>query len=311
MHRSPVPLIVLGGSDRKPAALPPGGEDRHPLSGCKGIDIRIGERSLIDHLVERMRGTGAFDPIFVAGPRKAYRLARSDFEIVDTDGGFGENIQAGLEAVLARHEAGLVGFTTCDILPEEAELKLLLDDYHAGPRSDLWFPLILAGSGERLGASDWKPRYRIVPEPGQPPVSVLPGHLTILDPSAMRVDFLYRLFDLAYRTRNRPIRYRRSYILRHVLWGLLRQDLLHLASFRLPTLTWDVVRSGVRAANRLRTGTITRAQLETALRNVFVKRRHRRRYPERAVRLPMLPALSLARDIDTVEEARALGATVA
>ena len=150
-----------------------------------------------------------------------------------------------------------------------------------------------------------------MPEAGEEAVSVLPGHLTIVDPASLRLAFLYRLFELAYRTRNRPIRYRRSYILRHVLWSLIQQDVLHVLSLRLPTLTWDVVRSGVRDAARLRSGSITREQLEASLRLVFVRRRHRRRYPERRIRTPLMPGLSLARDIDTVEEATAMGATFA
>ena len=47
------------------------------------------------------------------------------------------------------------------------------------------------------------------------------------------------------------------------------------------------------------------------MRRVFVLRSHRQRHPERRVRMPLLRALSIARDIDTVEEARALGATFA
>jgi hypothetical protein len=122
---------------------------------------------------------------------------------------------------------------------------------------------------------------------------------------------LYRLFDLGYRTRNRPIRYRRSYMLRHVLWTLVRQDLIQLLALRLPTVTWDTVRGGLRSAAGLYRGTLTLAELEDDMRRVFVLRSHRQRHPERRVRMPLLRALSIARDIDTVEEARALGATFA
>lgn len=304
-----IPLIILGGSDRTPADLPPAGRDKHPISGCKGIDIRLAGRCLIDHLVERLQSAGGFDPIWVAGPAEAYRQASVTLRVINTDRSFGENIQAALETVLETHAGSEVGVITCDILPDVGELRLLLENYWQEAPSDLWFPVIVTEKGDRLGPSDWKPRYRIVPHRGAEPVSVLPGHLTIFDPGSLRLAFLYRLFDLAYRTRNRPIRYRRSYILRHVLWSLLRQDLLHLLDRRLPTLTWDVVRSGVRAANRLRKGTVSRGELEHAIRRVFVKRRHRRRHPERRIRLPLLHTLSIARDIDTEEEALAMGAT--
>ena len=306
-----IPLIILGGSDREPAALPPQGRDLHPLSGCKGIDVRLGGRCLIEHLVDRMRRTGVFDPIWVAGPAAAYRRAAASVEVIDTDRGFGENIRTGLETVMRACPGTVVGFTTCDILPDPVELDALLDDYHRGAPSDLWFPLILADEGEELGASGWKPRYRIAPAAGEPPAVVLPGHLTIVDPASLRLSMLYRLFELGYRTRNRPIRYRRSYMLRHVLWTLVRQDLFHLLALRLPTVTWDCVRSGLAAAAGLRSGAITRPELESHMRRVFVKRAHRKNHPERRVRMPFLRAMSIARDIDTVEEARALGATFA
>ena len=61
-------------------------------------------------------------------------------------------------------------------------------------------------------------------------------------------------------------------------------------------------------ANRLRLGVLTLAQLEEALRRAMVKRRHRKAHPERRVRVPITTTMSLARDIDTVEEARAIGA---
>jgi hypothetical protein len=309
--RRSIPLIILGGSDRKPAALPPQGSGLHPLSGCKGIDVRLGGRCLIEHLVDRMRATGVFDPILVAGPAEVYRRSTPDLEVIDTDGGFGGNIRASLEAVTRTYPGRDVGFTTCDILPDPGDLEMMLDDFWRGEPSDLWFPLILTGSDEPLGASDWKPRYRIVPAPGEPAAVVLPGHLTIVDPSALNLSMVYRLLDIGYRTRNRPIRYRRSYMLRHVLWTLLRQDLIQLLALRLPTVTWDAVRGGLRSAAGLYRGNLTLAELEDDMRRVFVLRAHRLRHPERRVRMPLLRALSIARDIDTVEEARALGATFA
>ncbi len=267
-------------------------------------------RYLIDNLVERLESCGAFGPIYVAGPAPVYSRAENPLRLIDTDRSFGENIQIALETVINECPGQHVAFITCDVLPDLGELSELLDDYWSAVPLDLWFPLILTEGTGNLGASDWKPRYRVVPEPGKTACSILPGHLAIVDPTSLRLAFLYRLFDLAYSTRNRPIRYRRSYILRHVLWSLVRQDFLHITSGRLPTLTWDVVRSGVRAADRLRRGVITREELEDALRQMFVRRRHRKRHPQRRTYLPLKNALSIARDIDTVEEAQALGATL-
>jgi hypothetical protein len=308
--RHPIPLVILGGSDRRPAALPPQGRDLHPLSGCKALDIRFGGRCLIEHLVDRLRSTGAFAPIWVAGPAASYQRSGAQVDVIDTDLDFGGNIRAGLETVMRKCPGLEIGFSTCDILPDRADLDAVLADYWNGDPSDLWFPLILTEE-ESLGASAWKPRYRIVPAAGEPAVVVLPGHLAIVDPNALNRSMLYRLLDLGYRTRNRPIRYRRSYMLRHVLWTLVRQDLVQLLALRLPTVTWDAVRGGLRSAAGLRRGTLTLAELEEDMRRVFVRRSHRRRYPERRIRMPLLRAMSMARDIDTVEEARALGATFA
>ena len=76
------------------------------------------------------------------------------------------------------------------------------------------------------------------------------------------------------------------------------------------TLTWSVLRVGIAAARELRDGTITRERLEQALRTIFVKSRHRRKFPGRRVQLPIVEALSLALDIDTEEEARAAGGNI-
>ena len=307
MHDRSIPLVILGGSDRKPGYLPPTGKDKHPLTGCKGVDIRIGDQPLIELLVGRFRQVELFDPIYVAGPAKAY-AGTTTAEIIPTDASFGKNIGVGVETVRRRHAVDQMAIATCDILPEVAELQALLEDYRAHSPCDLWFPLVKAPADPRsLGASSWKPRYAITP-PGGQPTQVLPNHIVIVDPEAMRLEFLYRLMDGAYSTRNRPILYRRSQLLRLVLLGLLWQDLLHLLSLRLPTLTWDVVRHGYVAARKLRDGVITQAELEDAIRHIFTKRRHRRRHPQRAIRMPILEGLSLARDIDTVEEARALAA---
>ncbi len=71
-----------------------------------------------------------------------------------------------------------------------------------------------------------------------------------------------------------------------------------------------MLRAALPAARLLREGSITRPALEDALRKIFVRQRHRRRHPERRIHLPIVEALSLARDIDTEEEAQELGGSV-
>jgi len=200
-----------------------------------------------------------------------------------------------------------MAFITCDVLPEAETLRALManQDSHG---CDLWFPLIRADDVERLGASRWKPAYRVPPRRGEPAARILPGHLIVFDPAGLRLDFIYRLFQLGYATRNRSIAYRRSVMVRNLLGQLLYQDLLHVLGLRLPTLTWTVLTSGTAAAAELRAGTVTRKRLENFVRRMFVTAGHRRRHPERRVSMPLVDALALALDIDTVGEAQAAGA---
>ncbi len=311
MDGTTIPIVILGGSDRRPVALPESGRGAHPLSGFKAVDVRIEGRPLILVVVERVRAAGEFAPVYLVGPARAYDCVRELVTLVDADGSFGQNVRTGFDTVRAAHPGRPVAFLTCDVLPEVETLRRLIGDYRRAAPCDLWFPLIAQPADlDLLGASAWKPAYRLVPEPGRPPVRVLPGHLAVADPEALRRSFIYRLFDLAYRTRNRPIHDRRTVMVRGIVLALLYQDLLHLCSLRMPSLTWSVLWSGISAARGVRAGRTTRSELEDAARRILVNHRHRRRHPQRRVLLPIVDALSLALDIDTEEEARAAGGDV-
>ena len=54
----------------------------------------------------------------------------------------------------------------------------------------------------------------------------------------------------------------------------------------------------------LQDGVITSDEMAERLRRIFVSFKHRRKYPDRKGRLPLMHALSMAKDIDTEEEAR-------
>ena len=58
MRRGKIPAIVLGGRDPRPTTLPQGGEDQHPLTGYKGVEIRIQGRPIVEHLVECLESSG-------------------------------------------------------------------------------------------------------------------------------------------------------------------------------------------------------------------------------------------------------------
>lgn len=312
MANPTLPLIVLGGSDRKATRLPAAGRDKHPITGYKGVDVRIHGRAVIEILAERLAASGEFGPLFLAGPEHVYRGVNVPAESIETDTNFGRNIITAMRHVRERFPGSPVVFTTCDILPEVSDLRTAMDDWRRHAPCDLWYPLVRAPENHgRLGASSWKPTYRVVPRPGERSQEILPGHLLVTDPEAIRERFIDRLFELGYRTRNRPIPYRMSVMAGGLLGTLLYHDVLHVLSGRLPTLTMDVVGSGVAEGLRLRRGRATLAGLEDAVRRIFVKRRHRRRFPDRRVSLPVVDGLSLALDIDTEEEAREHDGTIA
>jgi hypothetical protein len=297
-------LIVLAGSDPRPATLPKSGAGLHPLWGAKAVALRIGGRRLIDLLLDRLQASGHFRPIYVGGPARLLGRAQGGVRIIDTNGTFGENIQATLEQVTSDHPDRDIAVTTCDILPEVDELHRLMDDYHTHAPLDFWFPVIRAPEKRgQLGAYAWKPQYRMIPESRTDPEPILPGHLVIVNPRALRLPLIYRSFELAYRSRNTPIMHRLWLILRGVTAGLLLVDLRHVAALRLPTMTATVVFNGISLAWHLRGGRITQEELEDRLRGIFIRHRHRRRHRKRRGRVPLMHALSVAKDIDTLEEA--------
>lgn len=300
----PIPLVVLAGGDTRPSTLPETGAQLHPLKGPKGLALRIQGRPIIDILIERLQASGYFSPIFIAGPAELYGPTRGGCEIIDTNSTFGNNIKAAIRTVMDKCPGQSVAITTCDILPEEEELDRLMEDYYHHQPLDFWFPAILAPDQKKeLGASAWKPRYRVAPLPGEEPRTLLPGHLLVADPAAVRRPLVYRIFDLLYRSRNRPILYRLGLTVGHILGGLVLQDLKLLSTFRLPTMTYTVIYNGTVMALKLRRGVITPEEMATRLHRIFVRYEHRRQHPDRQGRTPLKHGLSLARDIDTVEEA--------
>ena len=300
----PVPIVILAGSDPEPARLPQSGAGKHPLRGPKGLQIVLGGQPLIDRLTDVLRGLGSFAPIFVAGPQSSYGASRGDVEVIDTDGSFGENIRAAVEVIAQRCPGRPLAVTVCDILPDASEMRRLMVDYNAHESLDFWFPMIVAPEDtERLGASAWKPRYRIASVEGEAARTILPGHLLVVDPQAARLGFIYRSFDLAYRSRNRPLVHRLFFIVGHLLWYLFKKDVRQLLHLRPPVITLTVIYQAVIIVSKLRRGTMNSEELARRFRWIFVRTAHRRQYPERKGRLPLMSALTLAKDMDTQEEA--------
>ncbi len=300
MRTGTIPLIILAGGDRTPTRLPEKGAGKHPLSGLKGFDIRLGDRPMIDLLLERLRAAETFDPIFIAGPAAVYGPARQGARVIDTDGSFGENIRASLGKVMEEHPSGPLALITCDVLPDHDELRRSLEDYESHSPLVFWYSQILAPADSELGASAWKPQYRIRMEESEQALGVLPGHLVIVEPSRFRLDLAFRVLELSFSSRNRPIGYRLAYIVSHILLFLLGRDLKRLRALKPPTFTLTLIANAIMLAWKLRRGTITNTELAERLRRILVK--ENRQGTDRG-RIAVMDALTLARDIDTMEEA--------
>jgi hypothetical protein len=298
------PLILLAGRDRRPSALPDGRADLHLLRGYKAMEVEIGGEPLIVRLLERLRDGGVRGPVFVAGPARVYADLAGEVRLVDTDGDFGENIRASLEAVRESGFQGQVAVMTSDVLPEADELQAALADFERHQPCDFWMVQCRADR-QKLGASAWKPRYFLRPEGESGGVATLPGHLFMADPRNVRLDLLYTLFELAYRTRNRPTAYRRSVIVKGILMTLLASDLKRLATFRRPVITRDMLWNGLTLIKKTTAPSgVGQREMEDRLRRIWVRASVRRRHPERRGRVMIHDGISLARDIDTEEEAR-------
>lgn len=309
--RRPIPLVILGGSDPQPVQLPESGAGKHPLVGPKGLQVEVAGEPLIDRLIGRLRQVDLLAPIYIAGPQRLYGASRRGVEVIDTDGSFGENARRAVEGVEARHPGAPIAMTACDILPDLDELRAVLGDFQEHRPLDFWFPLILAPERRRLGASAWKPQYRMAPRAGEPPVRVLPGHLIVVDPQALRLGFIYRSFELAYRSRNRSLVYRFFFVVGHLLLHLAGQDLRQIRRLRIPKITLTVVYQAAVIVSKLRRGTMTSDELARRFRLIYVHSGHRRRHPDRLGRLPLVDALTLAMDLDTEEEAAELAQQLA
>ncbi|MDA8019728.1 MAG: hypothetical protein MPN21_19995 [Thermoanaerobaculia bacterium] len=309
-----IPLVILGGRDRRGSELPDGTQDRHALQGYKGVVLKVGGRPLIQVLIDRLRAVEVFSPIYIAGPRHVYQDFLTDnVRLIETDGSFGANLRACVEATRVDGEySEQLGFVTCDILPDPVELRHAVDDLIEHSPVDFWMPQIRVPDEETsLGTSDWKPRYRLAPPGSGTAVPVLPGHLLVAAPSVLRMEFALQFLDQLYETRNRSLAYRRAALTKALLGSLLAQDLRLLMRLKPPINLFDVVFWSLFAVARLMSGRATTTQMARYIRRVFVVRSQRRRHGDRRGRVPLLDALSLARDIDTLEEAREVAGEVA
>ncbi len=305
--QSPLPLVIMAGRDAQGQPLPEGCA-AHWLAGYKAVEWLVDGEPLITTLVRRARATGHFDPIYVAGPAERLRPLALDAILIDTDGELDTNIAAAL-AALGEQLKGSVAFLASDILPSVTSLNAAMALYAASRRSAIFFPLVrVPEQQESLGQSAYKPRYRLV-EPGGQESAVLPGHLLIVRPTAIRLNLLYALVRLGYRTRNQPVRQRTWRMLLGAIGFLLREDLRLLLAGKAPHLTLTVVRNALIVSRSLQQGRIGTHALARRLRAVLMRASYRLGHPRTAVVLPITGLLDLAKDFDTVEEIEAAGGT--
>jgi len=296
------PLIILAGGARDDEAVR-GETDR--IAGPKGMTIQLGGRPLIDVVVERFAVSGSFDPILVAGPMERYGASRGPARVVDTNVDFAGNIRAALAALPSTIPPGPVFFASCDVIPEASELRGMLEDYEAHQPLDFWYPQIRVPEDRtKLGSSAYKRTDWIRPEGEEEAVETLPGHLVAINPASIRRALFLRCFEIAYRSRTQPVFWRFLSISGATLLQLIREDLRAIAAGRLPFHLVEILGNATRLAWGLARGGIPQENIERSIGKVFSTRRHRRRYPERGGRIPILDGLSLARDIDTEGEAR-------
>jgi hypothetical protein len=313
----PIPITILGGSDRTRSRLPEGARRLHPLAAYKGAALRMNGMPLAFVLARRLIASGGFAPVTIAGPARIFEplideLWQADTpppRVIDTDSTVARNLKRAIEDHEAHHD-GPLGILACDVLPSVEELTALRAEFESIRPVALWLPLIAVPKNpDKLGAFAWKPKYRVVPVlRGNEPLPILPGHLAILKPGRLRLRLVFSLMDAAYRTRNRPVASRRWAMLWRASGSLLWADLLQLLQLRPPTRTLSVVAGGLRISAALRAHELDARDLERILTDAFVHQLWRKL--PRPILLPVLDTLSLAEDIDTEEEAAALSTEI-
>lgn len=298
---STLPILILAGSDQRPGPVGPGLTADAMLSGYKGALALPSGRCLAAELVERLRQSGKFaDPLLI-GPLSIYeRLV--DCEVIDVTGTLDRTLSRVMRLLQERFPPDQpVAISTCDILPTVEEINQIMESGY-GPHAEchFWWQIVTA-EPPTLGASSWKPRYGLRTVPGAPLLTVYPGHLVIIRPSALRLELLIGLLVAIYRYRNRPLKKRFLPMLRDGLLLLARHDFRNLRRGQLPILTVSIPWHILRAYLGIRRGTLTLPEFERHLAGTVVHRDFRDGMP---FVISMTQAMSFAKDIDTLGELR-------
>ncbi len=297
-----LPIVVLGGSDPGPDAVPQGVPPGQLLTGFKGAKPLPWGRCLVAELIHRIRQTDRFHEPLLIGPRRIYD-GLVDVPVVDVEGHLAATLQGAIEAIRGRYSMSEpVAFATSDILPTAEEFCRLLDESYLPHRDALFWGQFVAAEPDQMGASSWKPSYRFRPDAEHPPRNLYPGHLVIARPHALRLSVAVHLLSVAYRYRNRDLRQRYVRMVARSLWQLLQEDVGNLFTFQLPILTVSIPYHALAAFFRYRRGKATVGDFERAVAKGFLHRRHLHDAHGRPVVFSLSPIRSFAKDIDTVDE---------
>ncbi len=295
-----LPIIILAGGNDRLETIPDGFTADEMLRGFKGAVRLPSGRCIAAELVQRVRESGRFETPVLVGPRRVYGDL-VDCEILDTSGDLLSTITAFTGLMTRRYADRPVAVSACDILPTGAEFRELLDgSYQPYADSGLWWQLIAAEPAE-MGASSWKPSYRMRPAPDEPSLNLYPGHLLVLRSGAVRLDWFNRFLMLAYRFRNRSVYERTVRITLRVLGLWLADDIRKAASLRWPGRVVAAPYGIFRTYFRYCRGSLTVPELAAELaRQVMVPgTTPRTAHP---VAMVVTPIRSFAKDIDTRQE---------
>ncbi len=296
-------MIVLAGSDRRQGSVPVGMHSADMLAGFKGMLPLPGGKVLVGELIEQFVRSGRFrDPVLV-GPASVYAGASPRCEIVDCDGSIAETLQSAVRVIESRFGAEVpVALTSCDVLPSADELEALLAA-HYDPVSDcVFWGVLIEAEAARMGASGWKPSYRLAGGEAGGPLNLYPGHLTVVRVGALDVAVTTTLVGLAYQYRNRALLRRVPGMLAHGVVRLARHDFRRLRRLSWSAAAFNVPWQCLRAYARYQHGRLDVDGLERAFTKTLIRPGYREAAAGHPVRFVMSRTLSLAKDLDTRAE---------
>lgn len=294
-----IPIVVLAGGESTSGSLPPGVPGER-LTCAKSVAVRFDSHSVIRRLLSRLRTWGGFSPIIVCGPATTLRGEIGDAILVDTDDDLVTNAVRGLEIACTYAPDGRVAVTCADYLPTVIDLRKVERNLAATPQtSAFWYALIRPPSQ----SAPWdevhlRKRCYPVRSRGDESIRAYPGHLLVLRWRLIERRLAKGGIEALYRARERPTAVR----------GLLTTINC------LPTLLWcgwerrsagyvvRVVRHAAALGRGLANRGIELTELTWRLNEIFVRSESRN---DRG-RIVLLDAWSLACDIDTDGEARAI-----